>query len=464
MRSFTVKNISALLLLTFGLMVWGSGMVKGQTCSGSVRVYNSSQVPSADEYLLLLVKTGYVENATNVIDNDLQTYSTLNTTAVNILGAKVGGSSYQILNFPSTDLPPTKDTPVTVKIGTGSSLLGLLDGVTIQATMNNTPVGPAYKKAALLGLLSGTNQSEVTFVPGVVYNGVKVSLNSDGALLSIGLLATMQVYHAYFTKTVTNYTKCEKPVDVLSGVGSSDLGVNLATITGGVTNPSNAIDGNDATVSTINIGVQALAFTQLTALFESPSQSGDSIRIVISTPGGLALGVLSNFQIQAYNGFGITAGPLIQGDNSLLKISLSAGNSKAVITFLPSTATYDRIQIRLASAVGLLSSLNIHEIQRIANTKITGSNINNKITVCAGQNVTLPSAANSCTTFEWYDAPVGGAKVATGLILTTNSSSPAQKTYYIQPVRYGCSSMTRGIATVVVTPHPPTPNVTISSN
>lgn len=441
MRSFTVKNISALLLLTFGLMVWGSGMVKGQ-CTTSKRIYANEQVASTAGL------GPSVSDETKAIDGIVGNFSTLSVGLV--------GSASQNLKFTGS-IKPTSTDLVTVKLGFGAAVLSVLGGIKVEATNDGAPVGTSYSSSTLLGLLSGSNENELTFAPGVAFNGVKVTVSG----LGVGISA--KLYHAYFNTNVTNRSSCDRPLDIVFGVGSTNL-ANLATLTASSPFLERVIDNNDDTYSTMSVGVQALAYAQQTAFFETLSQPGDSVRVVLSRPSSLlTLALLDAFQIQTFKG-STPVGNVISGSNSLLKITLLDNGAKAVVTYSPVDGQFDKIQIRLASAVTALSSLNVHEIQRIATTKITASDLNNRIVVCAGQNVTLPSPGNNCTTFEWYDAPIGGTKIATGLVLPTSTSSPAQKTYYIQPIRYGCSLMSRGMATVIVNPHSGPPNVSISSN
>jgi len=138
---------------------------------------------------------------------------------------------------------------------------------------------------------------------------------------------------------------------------------------------------------------------------------------------------------------------LIAGNSSLLSLKLLDGGTKAALILAPMAEPYDAIEIRLGNVVSAFNSLNLHQIQRIANTRAIGADANNYIEVCEGTNVTLPTT--SCTTFEWYDQPTGGTLVNTGQTLNTTGLINT-KIYYIQPVRYGCKNMPRGILTVKI--------------
>lgn len=411
-------------------MVIGIGEVKGQ-CTTRKRVYASTQTPANS------LLTGNVKNADKAVDGNVDNFSTLEVVLL--------GSASQNLKFPSNN-KPGKDDPVTVKLGFGAAVLSLLGGITVQATLNGANAGPSYNETSLLGLLSGSNENELTFTPGEAYDGVKVSLSGIGIL-------SANLYHAYFTTNVTNRTACDQPIDAVFGVGSSAGNLaNLANFTANVTDLKNSIDGKDDTKSLIEIGVQALSYAQQTAIFETPSQVDDSVRIVLSMPAGLlTLNLLSAFQIQAYNG-STPVGSAIAGNSTLLNLTLLNGGATAVVKYAPVEGVWDKIQIRLTSVVGLLTSLNVHEIQRITKTKAIGSDLNNELDICAGGSISLPFT-DECTTYEWYDAPINGVKLATGLTMSPTAISGTHF-YYIQPVRFGCKNMPRGIVKVNIKPLP----------
>lgn len=415
-------------------MVFGRE-VRGQNCSTSQRIYADSQTPTT-------IGLGpSITNAGNAVNGNIDEYSTLSVGLV--------GSASQNLKFTGSVKPSSID-PVTVKLGFGAAVLSVLGGISVQATLNGTAVGTEYKSTTLLGLLGGSNENELTFIPNVPYDGVKITVSG----LGVGISA--KLFHAYFNTLVTNRTACDNPIDIVSGVGTTATNLaNLASFTASFVDVKKAIDNSDATFSTINIGVQALAYAQETALFETQSHPGDSIRIVLSRPSGLlTLGLLANFKIQLYNG-STPVGSVIDGNSSLLNLTLLSGGTSAIVTYAPSSDVFDRIQIRLESVVGLLSALNIHEIQRISPTRIEGSNIYNEISICKGTNITLPQPSTSCTTYKWYDSAIGGQEIpSTNNGLTLNTSSLLSGTYYIQPIRFGCPSMKRGVAKITVNPLP----------
>ncbi|HYH56963.1 MAG TPA: hypothetical protein VD772_10150, partial [Anseongella sp.] len=371
------------------------------------RVYAGGQTSSTAQ-TFAGVTLSEVIRPQDAVDNDVTTSSTLSTR----VGLLAGIEAWQNLRFTGPDLP-APGTPVTVKLGFGSSVLDLLGGITVQATLNGNPVGTAYTGSDLLGLLGGTNRSEITFTPNTAYNGVRASVKP-----TLGLGVTADLYHAYFLQPAAGPVACNEVVDILSGVGT--FGVNAVGLTGSVTNEWAAVDGNTESYSEMSIGVQALSYVQQTVVYSNPSKVGDSIRVVLSDPGGLLeLELLTNFQIQPYLG-DQPAGPLVDGSSDLLDIDLlgllGSPGTKVAASFAPPGVQFDRIQIRLASIAGLLAGIRVHEIGRAAPKPILEGTTGGVITICAPDPLTLTiTDPDPCAVYHWFDAAAGGAEITQGL-------------------------------------------------
>lgn len=419
------------------------------TASATVTVYSTTVCPPLTQRVYAndaSTTSGNVTNAGLAADGDPKTGSTL-TSPISLLGL---GAATQNLSWTTT---VTAGTPVTIKFGPGVNLLGLGSGISVIPFKKNgsgiTTIGNTLSmNAALLTLLPGTNMLEYTFVPsnasGVpqAYDGVKVTLN---ALLALGLSA--DIYEAYYYKAAPSLDCTKDVLDVLSGA-EAPLGIGAATVTVNVTNPWGVVDNSGTpTVLTNTVGVGAYAKERI--IFSSKSLPGDSLKIVTSVTGQiLSLGLLGGFSIQRYLGSS-PVGALIAGNGSLLTLKLLDGGTKAALILAPMAEPYDAIEIRLGNVVSAFNSLNLHEIQRIANTRAIGADTSNFIEVCEGATVTLPTT--SCTTFEWYTTPTGGTPVYTGQSINT-AGLTGTKVYYIQPVRYDCKNMPRGILTVKINP------------
>ncbi|SHL83475.1 Ig-like domain-containing protein [Flavobacterium saccharophilum] len=421
------------------------------------RVYANSQ--SSDSII-----TGVVTNGTLGADGNPSTYSTI-TTGLGLLGI---GTTWQNLQWPTT-IP--KGTPVTVKLGLENSVLAVGQNVSVVGTKrdgSNNPIDIGVLQSvsgSLLNLLPGQNSFEYTFVPSngsgpQDYDGIRVQL---GSILSVA--QNVNVYDAYYKKQVTQIACGQGDIeDVFSGV--RDLGVGALTSTVGVSNPFNVADGDVSTYATMFTGVGVLAAAELTATFRTPSMVGDSLRITISKPQTvLTVGLLGGFTIQLYSGNIAVGGP-IQSNSSLLTLKLLSGDTMAMTIISPQTQPYDKVVITFGGAATLIDQLRVHTIDRVTNTKVNGSDDDNNITACPGQELELAVDTKACANYVWYDSPTGGNVVANGQTFTLPATLAAGTyKYYIQPIRYGCPALERGEVTVVIGPTTPATaiaNVTIN--
>ncbi len=391
--------------------------------------------------------TGGVSNKGNAVDGDSKTYSTI-TTGLGLLGI---GTTWQNLQWDHT-IPA--GTPVTIKLGSEYSGLALAGAISVVGTKKNSlgdPIDIGTIKAvdgALLTLLPGQNTFEYTFVPSTLsgvkaYDGIRVSM---GALLSVAQNA--RLYGAYHEATATQVACTGQDIqDVLSGV--VDLGIGALTATVGVSDPWNIADRNPNTYATMFAGVNVLAATELTAVFHSPSQVGDSLRIDISKPNALlSLGLIKGMEIQRFLGK-TKVGQPIYTDYSLLDLRLlSNGTSRILIA--PQDGIYDRVRIRLGGVANVLDFLRVHQITRTANTKIIGSDPSNRIEACQGETISF-DINDLCTTYKWYDQETGGKVIQTGNSFTIPADmAPGTYKFYIQAVRYGCENYDRTQVIAVV--------------
>lgn len=430
------------------------------TCSTSesitITVYDPNACPPltervyADSQTWSSIVTGGVFNPDQAVNGDVKTSSTLNT-GLGLLGL---GTVWQNLLWSQ---PVEAGTPVTIKLGPATSALALASGISVIAFKKNSTgtmidIGTMQSvDGSLLSLLSGENAFEFTFVPsdatGVKeYDGVRVQL---GAVLS--LVQSVNLFHAYHSRPATSSLDCSKGdvLDILYGAVPLVAGIGALSATVNVSNPWNAVDKNESTFATLSSGVAVLAYAKEQIIFSSPSLPSDSLKIITSRPSGLlTLDLLTGFSIQRYLGTSPVGSP-ITSSSTFLNIKLLDGGTQAAILLLPTGEPYDRVEIRLGGAVNLLSSINVHEVQRIANTKLPAATDNdNNITVCKGDDITLPTPPNSCTSFKWYDALTGGNEIPGSTINTSSFDGP--KKFYIQPIRYGCELMPRGVLNVTI--------------
>lgn len=393
------------------------------------------------------VITGNVSNPNNAIDGNLQSFSTI-TTGLGLLGI---GTTFQILEWNETI---ASGTPVTLKLGSEYSGVTLIGGYSVVGTKRNAqgiPVDIGILQpvsGSLLNLLPGQNIFEYTFVPAnssgpQAYDGVRIQVASV-----VSLAQNAKVYEAYYEVPVAQIACGTDAEDVL--FGAVDLGVGALTSTVGVTNAFNAIDNSETSFATMFNAVGVLAASDLTVLFRTPSVTGDTLRVRISRPGNvLNLNALAGISLQPLLNEA-NAGPEFT-NSSILNLEVLGGGSEAILTFVP-TQSFDRLRIRIGGVANVLEQLRIHDVRRTANTRVANADENNAITACQGETITLEATSIPCTTFIWYDALTGGNIVANGNSYTIPADLPeGVYTYYIQPIRFGCESFSRGAVTVTVT-------------
>ncbi|WCT11850.1 immunoglobulin domain-containing protein [Mucilaginibacter jinjuensis] len=438
------------------------GIVRGQ-CTVSTRNYaNSTQT----NFTPLLAS---VTNPNYAIDTDPSTASVLSS-VITI------GQVITVTQFISFQTQITAGTPVTVKLGVPASLVSLLGGVTIQpftGLQNNiftgwqaTAAGDPLTNTSLLGLIGGGGDVEITFTPksgstNVAYNGVWVTLSG----VAIG--QSLKVYDAYVMQTTPTANACGPAIDVLSGVRAG--GISLANATGTVTTPTNAIDNDLTTAATLNVGAQVLSDVFLTAVFNSPSQPGDVVRILMTNPAGnnlLSLGALANFTVQLYNGSTAVGSPITSSSSGLLSLSLLTPPSASTqmyldIKSLPTDPPFDRVDIQLGGLLSAGTSLSIYDIKRIPATPITSMDgtVSSSKSVCQGNTsaLSVSNPQSSCTTYNWYSTATGGTSLATGTSYTPPAANltGTANTYYVEASRTGCGEVSeRTPVTININPLP----------
>jgi len=412
---------------------------------------NTSRV-YADTQSWNSIVTGGVVNASDAIDENPQTHSTI-VTGIGALGI---GTTWQILEW---NTAISAGTPVTVKLGTEYSGLTLIGAVSVVGTKRNglgvpVDIGTIQPiSGSLVDLLPGDNSFEYTFVPSngsgpQIYDGVRIIV---GSVVSVA--QNVKVYEAYYNQVVTPFVCLPGDVeDVFHGV--YDLGIGALTTTTNVLNPWNAVDNSDTSFATMYNGVGALSATELTVKFRTVSQPTDILKILIQKPGTtLGVSALTGFTVQRFMG-NTPVGSLLVGDGSTASLELlNGGNDGVIFTSNTTSPAFDRVRIRFGGVLNVLDHVQVHYVKREAAIDIVGG-IDDTIEVCQEATVTL--TADTCTTYNWYDAAVGGNLVNTGISYTLPASlAPGTYIYYIQPIRSGCPVLSRTPITIIVTPASP---------
>ncbi len=235
--------------------------------------------------------------------------------------------------------------------------------------------------------------------------------------------------------------------------------VNGICIGCGVTNDALATDADTTTASTITVTAGLLGgYAEQNLLFQQPGFAGDTVKLVLRSPIGLAdANVLAQISVALFNGGTLVARYTL--DNALLNVRLlGSGNRYGV--YIPATGNYDRVQVRLNSGVaGLLTSLQVYyAIQQFPRPIFDP----NGAEICRGATATLniTTPANGGT-YSWYTTPTGGTPVFTGS--TYSVAATANTTYYVEYTRGTCVAQTRYPVNILVNDPPAKPVVVPAS-
>jgi len=441
------------------------------------RVYASGQETNPDPGILLVS----VDNAANAADSNPATYATLNR----LVGVGNAITTTEYLKFTNPDNPANPipaGTPVTVKLSIPAGLISLLNGVEIQPftnlrnnlgtlfTWQATAAGAATTNTDLLGLISGAGDAEITITPTANFNGVWIRLQG----VAIG--QSLKLYDAYIMQpgSAGSTSGCNTAVDAFSGAKASTALGSVATALGTVANPLNAIDNDLNSYAEIDAVANTLSKVYHTTVFSNPSQPGDTIKMIVQNSGSglLDVGVLDGFTIQLYNG-NTPVGTPIGGSSSNLRLTLFPDASeKYELDFVPPAGygAFDRIEVSVGglATLGLIQGLKIYDVRRSVPNPVINGTTSSTQTVCEGNTSTYTvTNAQSCTTYSWYDAAIGGNLLQSDPN-NPNYTPPATLTagdhqFYVQATRNGCTETTtrspailkvNPLPTIVTTSHP----------
>ncbi|WP_454803206.1 Ig-like domain-containing protein [Mucilaginibacter phyllosphaerae] len=248
--------------------------------------------------------------------------------------------------------------------------------------------------------------------------------------------------------SITNNTPC-------TFANAQTPAVNGLCIGCTIINDALATDADTTTASTIRVTAGLLGGNaQQTLVFPQPGFAGDTVKLVLSAPVGLAdVALLGQISVALYNGATLVGRyPL---DNTLIKLILLGGGNRYAV-YVPATAAYDRAEIRLSSGVAtLLTSLNVYYAAQQYPTPVFA---NGSPQICSGSPATLTISSPTNGSFRWFTTPTGGTSSITGATYTTGNLT-ATTTYYVEYSRGACVSPTRYPITVTVNEPPAKPTV-----
>lgn len=381
-----------------------------------------------------------ISSSANAVDGDPATYSTMSVTlaALGFLTPSmyIDFNSASSTSSMATHIPA--GTPMTIKVSLPASTAALIGGVSVQpikdlhkptlGAWTATNVGSATVKSSLLGLLSGNGSMYITVTPSSQYDGVLVTMSG------VQVIADMQVYDAFTVDTINTNVDCGAPIDVLAGSNST---LNVANGISGVLNPWRAIDGDTSHYATMSAVVNVATNLYLQPVFSQPGKSGDSVRIVMRSPGGLlSASVLNNFSIVPY--MGDSARTTIAGNSNLLNLRLLyTGSNKQVLT-VPVGSSFNSVQIKVNGLANVLSDYHVYDVSHIIPTpQMTAAQ--KDIYVYAGQSANLVATTTNGDNVVWYTDSTR-TTIANDTVVTTTAQAGTTISFYAAAERNGCTN------------------------
>ncbi|RYU91397.1 gliding motility-associated C-terminal domain-containing protein [Mucilaginibacter terrigena] len=319
----------------------------------------------------------------------------------------------------------------------------IMAGQTATINVTNAQTGVSYKWYTSAGAATPVHTGGNYATPQLYTNTTYyvAAVNAAGCESASRTSITINV-------TIDNNSPCTFANTQTSSTNGICIGCNI-------TNDALATDADTTTASTIRILAGLVGgYAQQNMVFQQPGFAGDTVKLVLSTPVGLAdAAVLGQISLALYNG-----GTLVQRytlNNNLLTVRLLGGGNRYAV-YIPATGAYDRVQVRLTSGVAtLLTSLNVYYAVQQYPTPVFADGAPQ---VCSGNPVTLKVNTPTNGTIKWYTSPVGGASVFTGTTYTTGNLTTTT-TYYAEYSRGACVSPTRYPITVTVNDPPAKPIV-----
>ncbi|SEW09622.1 gliding motility-associated C-terminal domain-containing protein [Chitinophaga sp. YR573] len=377
---------------------------------------------------------------------------------------------------------PVLNTTTTYYVETVTGTCTSSSRAQVTVTVNEVPAAPTVTTVPVNGQVVSGQSATLTassVTPGVTYNWYTTATGGSpvftGAVFQTPALTSSITYYAEavsptggcpstrtavaLTVTIVPNTDC----DFANAQASSTTAICLLCT---IENPTNTIDANTDNFSTLTIPLSAgNGSVQQMLIFPQVTTAGDSVRIVMELPAQvLEASLLGAIEVSSFNGATANNDAILLNNTGALSLKILSGGSKFTVAFVPGAA-YDRVQVRLRGGIiSALVKLNIYYASRQVSPPVVAVR---NVSICSGTSAVLNATASSVANLEWYDAPVGGTKVADGATFTTPILT-ATKTYYVQSVRgsNNCANANRVSVTVSVVPSlvvPTVNNATICS-
>lgn len=374
----------------------------------------------------------------------------------------------------STFTTPVLDSSATYYVASVAGSCASAARTTAAVVVNPRPVAPTVTVSPASATVNAGNSatlSATSSTPGAIINWYTIATGGSpvftGASFVTPLLTSTVTYYAESmgTSGCPSTTRTAVTITVTPGI---NLTCGIATqqtnqVSGlcvgcSVTNPANAVDMDTTTFSTLNVGVSVAGTVSQTLVFPEVSQPGDSIQLVLSTPGASLLSAAVLGAIQVSTADGATQNNDAQGLNSsAISLNILASGSKAIISFAP-TQPYDRVTVQLtAGLVSALTNVDVYYATDQVSAPVVASR---NLTICSGTHATLSATTSVNAAVEWFSTPTGGPALSAGDTLVTPALTQTT-TYYAEALRKtdSCANLNRVPVTVSVVSSPVVPTV-----
>lgn len=330
-----------------------------------------------------------------------------------VLGLPIGLNHGAWVTFNNTGnnyLPAGTTTYVALEGMPSTSGLNLLGGdLEIQASGINTSGNLTINSSSEI-LMDPAGRYFIAVRPESTYNAVRAGLKFKSNVVSLSLAsANMGINHMFYYSWPSNMVDCGRPVFTSLFVKDALLGLDLSNLLGSPDSthpPYFAIDSDPQTYSLITSSILAVGSDASQVIhFGYPGNSTDLVKIRFALPSSLlSLSLLDNITLQAYNG------STAVGSNfrlsSLIGVDLlGLSNYSAFEVYVRPMASYDRIEIRVASFLHLSlgDGVRIHDVSRVVAPPIISAHPSAD-SICEGSTMSLQVATSTGDnlSYRWY--------------------------------------------------------------
>lgn len=349
---------------------------------------------------------------------------------------------------------------------------------TATVTIGATPQPPVITPASAT-IVSGTSAvlTATTSNVGAIINwysdAASTNLVFTGTTFTTPALTATTTY--YVTTTVTGCgVSAAVPVTVTvipatpgttgCGTATTTIAANFDGINVGATvlNQPLAVDTDVNTGSTLFMpaGIAGTSVYHRVGFSGGLSNIGDTLRVKISSPGGLlSAAVLPGLTLTTYNG-GVSNADAVALNSQLIQLDLATSGSEATLTFIP-TKQFDGVELRLSSGlVGALTFVDFNYAQRsITKPEVSAATA----TACQGSSAVLTvNNPKANTIYKWYQGTVYQTGKDGVTFLTDPTLAAGNYDFYVTATgNNGCETVPVKVSvTISAPPAGPIPSTT----